>query len=281
VTDLPDGIHHGIPFADYVDIPRVHNTALKQIAESPLRYQHYLRHGQPSKDILRRGHAAHTATLEPKRFLEEYALWKGKVRNGKVWDAFRDALNGRVDITPKEYDTATAIGEAVRTHPIAGPYFVKGAPEVTILWTEPVTGTQCKARADWIDSTMVDLKTTGQIAPFRFLRAAYNLDYHVQAALYVDGYKTITGETLPFVLAVVESKPPHEIIVYRMPEEILEAGREEYLNRLERLQHCIATDSWPGRCEVEMTFQLPAYAYDHEDDDADALGLDFGNGDAS
>jgi hypothetical protein len=281
MVDLPDGIHHGIPFADYVDIPRVHNTALKQIAESPLQYQHYLRHGQPDKAILRRGHAAHTATLEPKRFLREYLLWEGKVRRGREWDAFKAALNGRVDITPKEYDTATAIGEAVRTHPVAGPYFAKGAPEVTILWTDPTTGTKCKARADWVDAAMVDLKTTGAVDPFRFQRTAYRLDYHVQAALYTDGYAAVTGETLPFVLVVVEAAPPHDVIVYRMPEEILEVGREEYLNRLDRLQHCIAANRWPGRCDVEMTFQLPAYAYDHEDDDADALGLDFGEREAS
>jgi hypothetical protein len=66
------------------------------------------------------------------------------------------------------------------------------------------------------------------------------------------------------------------VVVYELPEIVVDEGRDAYRSALRRLVECRANDHWPGVASGVVPLRLPEWARRHEDEDADGLGLDFG-----
>lgn len=264
-----------------------HNfSTLKEFARSPLHYQHRLTTPRPDTYSLSFGHASHVAVLEPERFLREYVLWQAKDedgktrhRRGKVWEAFQAANPGKTIIRDEEYDQAIALKDAVRADDVAMRYLAAGRPEVALTWTDAETGLPCKGRIDWegkVDGypVIVDLKSARDPGQRAFGRSCAIYQYHVQLAFYADGYEAATGKFPRVVIVAVESTPPHDVVTYIVPAEILEIGRDEYRKWLVRFQECTRDRTWFGSGNgIEQTLSLPAWAVPEEEGLED-LGLE-------
>lgn len=216
------------------------------------------------------GLASHVATLQPELFAASHITYP-KRRAGKDWEAFQEANAGKVIMSASEYETATAIAAAVRAHDIASAYLTAGAPEVALGWIDKVTGLACKCRVDWLDEQMpplmVDLKTTRDASPHAFGAAAYRYGYHIQAAFYADGYEAITGRVPQYAIIAVESAAPYDVVCYRVSDELLARGREEYRRLLELVKDCERTGYWPGLApNEELVLDLPPWAKESEDE---------------
>lgn len=268
-------IQSRVPAADYRAWPALSISLLKELRRSPRHYRYISEHPRTSAPMML-GTAAHCATLEPERFGRDYAVWTRRTdsgrmapRNGKAWDAFVAESSGREILTEDEVSLALAIADAVRTDPVAAKYLEAGDPEVTLEWE--FNGRACKGRPDWItmqdgEPVLVGLKTARECRHFAFGAAAAKLGHHLQWAWYFDGYKTITGRPARMVEIVVESAPPHAVVVYAIPDDILEQGREEYLQLLDLLTRCEAEGYWPGPAETEQILSLPSWVYGSDDD---------------
>jgi len=265
---------------DYATIQAVNFSSLKEILTSPRRYRHRLKSPRPSTKNMRLGTAAHTAVLEPERFMIDYALFSGKRRAGKKWKEFQAANDGKQIIKTDEYKTAIAIRDAVRRDACAMRYLEAGHPEVTIVWDDTETGVRCKGRLDWVSQdpsdVVVDLKGAANIESFAFWRSAARLLYHAQKAFYLDGFKAaVPGSDPKSKVVAVEFEEPHDVVVYNMTNEVLDKGREEYRSMLIRLVECEHRREWPGYANgCEMDAQLPAWMMT-EDDDLESLGLEL------
>jgi hypothetical protein len=281
-------IRANVSFEEYSKMPAVSITRLKELGRSPLHYRFRLDNPKESA-AMSLGTAAHMATLEPMRFTTEVAVWTQRTesgsmspRRGKAWESFQDEHKGKLLLSPSEHELAQDIASAVRGHEIARQYLSDGSPEVSMIW-ETVLADQtvvpCKGRADWLTELdgrphLVGLKTARDCRPFQFGAAAARYGYHLQWAFYTDGFQALTG-TLPRVIEiVVESDPPHAVVVYEIPEDVLEQGRDEYLRLLDVLVECERTGRWPGPApEREQVLTLPSWVYGSEDDISE-LGLE-------
>ena len=275
------GIYPGIDWQVYLDVERVRISNLKEMSRSPLHYRHRLT-SERKTAALSLGHSAHVAVLEPERFEADYVLWDERTesgtvrpRRGKDWDAFCAANQGKTIIKLDEYRFACAIRDAVRRNPTATKYLRKGRSEVAVIWEDAATQRRCKGRVDWITNidgcdAIVGLKTTRDGDVRAFSNQAAKLLYHLQWAFYFDGYEAATGEKARVVELAIESAPPHDVVAYIVPAEVIEFGREEYRRLLGRLFDCELTNRWPGRAENEMVFELPRYLQD----DAESEGGD-------
>jgi hypothetical protein len=272
-------------FSAYRSIQAINWSSLKHLSRSPAHYLAALL--APSKDTaaLKRGRAVHVAVLEPDRFASLYSVW-GSRRSGKDWDAFdaSERLAEREVLTEKEYELAKAIAIAVRGDPVAARYVTGVKTEQSIGWThrrpefEGLAGYEmaCKARLDAVGPLgIVDLKTARDGSPSAFGREVLRLEYHVQAAWYVDGYRAQTGRELPWSWVVVESTPPHVVQVYQADQDVLELGRERYRELLDLLHACSRDNNWPGYATSEMPIQLPRWAWPSDSDDVADLELSF------
>lgn len=262
---------------EYDSLPGISITRLKELRRSPMHYLYRLTNPKQS-DALTLGTATHVAALEPERFESQFSVWQGvtasgraKPRSGKNWLAFKNtaAKAGQTILTAAEALEARTIARAVRSDPLALAYLEVGDPEVTLQWQ--VRGRIARGRADWLtkvegEPVLVGLKTARDARPIQFGNQCAKLGYHLQWAFYYDGYEFITGRQARMVEIVVETAPPHAVVVYRIPDDVIQQGRDEYLVLLDQLDECERTGSWPGPSTQEEYLTLPSWVYAAHDD---------------
>ena len=93
-----------------------------------------------------------------------------------------------------------------------------------------------------------DLKTTaeGGASPDVFTRTITNLNYHLQAAHYLQG----TGAT-NFIFVVIEKVFPYNIGVYKLENEFLDYGYELQEQALLKISEATTSGKWLGYTDTE------------------------------
>lgn len=280
-----------IPVPEYNEIDAVNYSTLKYVLKSPRHYYHAKTIGTEQTPAMALGTACHCAILEPERFSDEFAVWDSQTksgrsapRTGKAWEHFRRVNAGATILTTKQYETAAAMRDAVRADPIAMQFLSEGDAEVALVWTDEATKLLCKGRVDWItridgEPVIVGLKTAADAGFDAFSRQSNRLLYHLQWAMYREGYHTITGEIPRVIEIAVESKVPHDSVVYEIGSDVIEPGLALYREALDEVARCRDKGVWPGQGGGEIvSLVLPAWAAGVPSDDEVALdmtGLDM------
>lgn len=290
---MNDGVYADLKREQYDLLERTNFSKLSKIAISPAHYRHGLMEQDEQTDALKVGRAGHVATFEPERFLKQWVKWDGGRRAGKDWERFRGEHEpfGREILTEAEFDLCVAVQKSVRNSAMAAPYLTGGQGEVTLLWTYrvgpigalPGYSFEMKSRIDFLAKigAITDLKIVRSAEPQAFGRACVEYRWHSRAACYVDAYKALTGKTLPYIVVAVEKKPPHITQVYRIPEHVLQFGRDDYRGMLDRLHLCKSESRYPGYADDVLDLELPTWALPQDDEDPTGLGLEIRGHDAA
>lgn len=179
------------------------------------------------------GTAFHTALLEP----EQYQPGQPGLNDTLVW----------------------WLVEGVKHNTELNRLLQAGTPEPSVLFTEPLTDTLCKLRADLVVDapgqpyTVIDFKTTNarDADHFRWQCSAY--DYDRQATFYTDA---LGAER--FLLVGVQKTEPFGVFPLEVTDQMMDEGRQKY-HRLLRLLKAPAT--------------APAYRAEAVQAAVEALGL--------
>jgi hypothetical protein len=271
------GFFHGTLFEDYDKIAAVNFSSLRHMTRSPLAYRWFKDHPQAPTAPMVLGNHTHRMILEPDT-IGDFAVWgevEGQnVRRGKVWDAFQAecAAAQKQVITLEQKKSMVSIATAVRKSSLAMRFLDTPRSEVAMVWRDKTFERDIKGRADKIGNIsgrayLVDLKTCRDCRKFPFGNAAYRMGYHIQLAMYRAGHLVLTGEDPEVYEVAVESKPPYELAVYQVPDEVLAKGQEEYEFLMKQLIECERTDTWPPREEGITELSLPSYAYGSDADE--------------
>jgi len=269
VTTEYSGIVHGLDELEYHRLPGLSSTGAKRILRSPAHYQWEMQH-RVEKAAYDFGHAVHALVLGTGLDIVEIDAedWRSKAARDERAAAYAE---GKVPLLTKDAKRARAAAAAVERHPIAGPLFQRGNPEVSMFWTDEATGVQCRGRLDWLRLSgrplIVDLKTTDNADPRAFGRTAASFGYDLQTEFYTQGYEAITGERLPFLHVLVETEQPHAVSVVQLDDEALRIGAIKVRAALERYRDCTASGIWPAYDPTTIhPVSLPRWAaYDAED----------------
>jgi len=140
-----------------------------------------------------------------------------------------------------------------------------GKKQMSLFTIETSTGLLCKARPDLVPDgpSLWDLKGTHDATERGFERTAYNMAYHIQAALYLDLWNALCGTVEPkteFRFAVFEFEPPHAYRVFKCSDSFIERGRQDYQAALLKYAECRNANSWPLYPQEEATLFLPVWA---------------------
>ena len=242
-------------YDDYSKLPGVNWSTLKEMRRSPAHYQLAMRRPRETTPAMRLGSAVDCAVLTPRQFESRYAIYEG-TRRGKAWEQFESEslAAGRDVLTASEAADVLAMKRAVEASPIAQELLVRMSAQTPIQGE--LRGIQCKGLLDAVrPGRIADLKTAKDGSPEGFSRQAWALGYFGQAAFYSD----LVGQPVEFHFLVVE-KETYQVSVYRVGEECMRAGREQYTQCLDRLALCLKTNDWPGYSDREMMLQLPKWA---------------------
>ena len=106
--------------------------------------------------------------------------------------------------------------------------------------------------------------------PGHFERDILKYYYHCQAAIY----RKAIGEQYGYkpkemYIIACESKPPHDVVVYRLTPRILDLGERTAYMWLSELRNCQASDRWPGYTSAVVDVDVPDYMLEDDEDSED------------
>jgi hypothetical protein len=265
-TEL-NGFYEDMDFESYAAVPALNGSSIVSMRRSPMAYKHNKDNPSPPSAAMQLGTITHRMILEPE-LVGKIAVWgllpDEKVRNGRVWNDFKVANADKTILHVNDYITSTSMAKAALENvPIKQYAAAEGTTEVSMFWRHPHTKRRYKARVDKIcldPLTIIDLKTTRDSRPHKFSNQAYSLGYVVKMANYWNGYRILTGKEPAVKLLAIDSKAPHEGVVYNVARDLLLLGLEELDQLVARLDECEAENKWPPAETEECDLDLPPWA---------------------
>jgi hypothetical protein len=245
---------------DYNAIQAINWSSLKHMGTSPLHYRHALESPPPDTSTFAFGRLVHTLILEPDTFHNEYAIFDGAARRGKVWEAFKEANEGKTILKLAEVESAQEMAKAVRDNHALTLGHLSHVEQV-ITWTDEATGLECKGRFDGLTKwgMLFDLKTAQDISRRGFTSAIARYGYAAQAAFYMDGARAMGLDVNGWAWLVVEKSAPYDNGLLHASEEMIKAGRNHYRELLGAVKRCHEMGAWPGRYASAVTLDPPAW----------------------
>ncbi|ELI1566552.1 PD-(D/E)XK nuclease-like domain-containing protein [Salmonella enterica] len=261
--DIKPGIYFDITNEAYHAGPGVSKSQLDDIAICPAFYQ--WRKAAPvdteKTKALDMGTALHCRLLEPDEFKNRFIIvpeFNRRTTAGKEEEkAFLEncANSGKTVMTAEDGRKLELMYGSVMAHPGCRALLeAEGKTESSIYWTDTETGELCRIRPDKFltnSPLILDVKKVTDMS--RFARHVEEFRYHVQAAMYCEGWKAYSGETPRFAfLAVSESIDcgKYPVHLYILEDEHHDIGYSLFRRDLNTYHECKSSNKWGWGFEV-------------------------------
>lgn len=235
----------------------INKSKLDHIESSPGVYQWSLNApSDPEKmKALDFGTAIHAKVLEPDLFYSQYISEpivnkRTNVGKDEIKKFYKKNPNATI-ITADDFTKLRYMYDSIYAHPTARNLLEKdGLYESSIFWTDEETGELCKVRPDKVltnENIIVDLKKTDYIN--NFSKSIEEFRYHVQDAMYSDGYYNHFGDYPTFALIAVSSTiscGKYPVRVFILSDKNKEEGHRLYRKNMLTYSQCKKTDEWNG-----------------------------------
>lgn len=180
----------------------------------------------------------------------------------KILFTLEDINSSGIELTKNELNQVIGTARAIKANKHASAAFSqKGESELSIFWQDEESGLQLKCRPDFLPydcEDIPDYKTCASVNPETFYKDFLNYGYHIQAAMYREGIKSVTGKTVQsFFFVAQEKEPPYITQVYIPDMALIEHGRKAVKNALEVYSECEKTGIWKTFSDkvIELTIQ--------------------------
>lgn len=253
----PSGLVLDLSNEEYHSGVGVSKSQLDDIAESPATY--IWRKSAPVDEEklkpLDMGTALHCLLLEPQEFESRFIIapeFNRRTNAGKEAEAeflANCSELGKTIMTAEEGRKLKLMRESVFAHPDARWLLEQdGICEGSLYWTDGETGELCRCRPDKMMNglpILADVKKVDDMS--RFERHVEEFRYHVQDAMYSDGYREIYGEVPDFIFIAVSSSIEcgrYPVRVRPLSPEWRAEGYELYRRDLHKFHECRANNEW-------------------------------------
>ncbi|WP_151824517.1 PD-(D/E)XK nuclease-like domain-containing protein [Acinetobacter bereziniae] len=264
--------------ADYHSHPAVSSSQLKTILRSPAHF--YAKHiagcEYKQTSAMAIGTAVHSLFLEPHNFENDCAIEpvvnkrtnEGKAKN----EEFLLANLNKTIITQQQFESASAMVEAMKKHPMFKMILSGGIREASVFYKDDETDLDCRVRFDWHvapnvseffpNGLIMDIKKTTDARESEFARSCQKYGYALSASMYLQGYKAYYGsDSNPtFLFFVVEEDSPFESIIYYASDEMIFAGEIKRREAMLKLQQAKSNNEWSGYSKQIQQINLPVWA---------------------
>jgi exodeoxyribonuclease VIII len=201
---------------------------------------------------MRIGNHAHRGLLQPDYAESQLVIYDGAARRGKKWEAFVEAnphVSREEIVNRKEHEQILGCIEGVKRKPDALALVTGGTAEMEIFWTDEITGLRCKAKPDMFrQPVLVDLKTVSSrhFNRDRLPTHATSAGWPIQLAWYVMGLRAHGYTVTEANIVVVESRPPHDCVVWQVASHLMRSGVQICRKTLDAIAACEKSGDWPG-----------------------------------
>lgn len=285
------GVHHDMSARRYHALPGASASRLRKLWQSsPAHLRVEMRKPIEPSPAMILGTLAHHAVLEPDKPLPKLVVppatypapaesslvktkkvavgdavdWSWSATYCKAWKrTMEDA--GRMVVSQATYDSTFGAALSVARHPISGPLLAEGDSEVSLVTWDQTNDIGVRCRLDYVSlgRALLDCKFTHDVTPRAFGKHAYEMGYHIQAALYLDVWNSLCGFDDPkdeFKFIACEQTEPWAVNVFTCSPEFIELGRRDAAEILATFARCLREDRWPAYPEQEHTLYVPRWA---------------------
>lgn len=239
---------------EYRQNPAVSRSELWKLSESPEKFIYYKEHPVEATHSLVFGQLLHKIVLQPDTVWEDFVVAPTvdrRTKDGKkAYAAFLESSNGKTAVTADMVDKATAMCSALYKDTFCKK-LLSGQKEVPYFWQDEPTGENCKCRADCVveigsSSYVIDLKSANDASTGIFMRDSIKYGYTLQASMYLDGVKSVTGKDHEFVFIVIEKEPPYSINILQADRNFITHGTDIFRELIGTYNYCKKTGNWYG-----------------------------------
>ncbi len=250
------GLYFDMPADQYHKAPGLSKGLLDAFAKTPIKYKRALQGIKKQSREFDIGSATHLLVLEPEKFDSQVVCGPAD-RRGNKWKEAKENNPDKIVLTESEYEMVQDMRDAVFAHPDCQWLLNEGDSEVSCFWNEPITQQLCRCRSDFMrsDGILVDVKTVQEnyAGQEEFSKHILNYNYHIQAAMYCDGFSRITNQKYEsFIFIVVEKVQdccPELVAVHHIEPMSFEIGKIEYMEKLQAFKRHFDLkdgDRWDG-----------------------------------
>lgn len=256
---METGIYYGLSNDDYHNGPGISKSQLDHIAKSPAHYL-FMKNAPVDTEKLKAldmGTALHCLLLEPDEFHNRFIEapeFNRRTNQGKEDEKeFLKSCEstGKIVMDHEQHRKLKLMRDSAFAHHGAR-YFLEaeGVSEASIYWTDSDTDELCRIRPDKMISNqpvIIDVKKVADMS--RFDRHIEEFRYHVQNAMYQEGYLRHYGEMPVFLfLAVSETVDcgRYPVHVYELDQDDIDVGFRLFKQNLHTFHECRISDDWGG-----------------------------------
>ena len=260
-TDISNSAYHGSG-----DLSR--SKAWSLITSCPAKVYHEMKNppdGDAKHFVI--GGCTHTATLEPFKLEEEYAV-KPKEIDGRgpltkdykaAFSLMQDHAPEKRWLTPSDYKNCMEMAASAREHPLLQTYL--DDPATIIEGTGYFThrGAECKVRPDLFNpgaGVVIDLKTTQEGDLHGFSKSVRRYGYSFQSCWYLTGLQKMGYNPKEFIFLCVEKSAPFLTSAYAIPASEIERQKPNMSKACNIWNECMKTGVWPGYPDEVQTLSL-------------------------
>lgn len=259
---------YDMPAEQYRARKELSSSGMRQIlATCPAKFHWDQLNPPEPKDDFDFGHVAHKLVLGEGEQIEILGFDNFRTADARAakLQAYRD---GKIPILEREFLKAKAMALEVRKHPDARSLFEHGKPEQSLFWRDAATGTEMKARVDWLGESrvnrrlkIVDYKTARAVDPESVRRAIAEHAYHQQGATYKEAAMALGlgGEDTVVLLVLQEKEAPFLVHVVQLTSFDLSLGAARNRAAIRIYRECVESGEWPGYAGISHIEQ-PAWA---------------------
>ncbi|WP_145586757.1 PD-(D/E)XK nuclease-like domain-containing protein [Yersinia rochesterensis] len=254
------GIYYDIPNETYHSGSGVSKSMLDMVALDPSLIQ-WRKNAPVDTDklsALDMGTALHCALLEPDEFDNRFIkapLFNRRSTEGKEKEkAFIADCegSGKIILDHEQHRQLTLMRGSTFAHPAAKFLLEEdGFCESSIYWIDDETSELCRVRPDRYlrnRPVVIDVKKTADMERF-FRWHIEGFRYHVQAAMYSDGFYQHFGEWPQFIFIVVSETIDcgrYPVRVVKLDTVKMDRGNRLYRNDLMTYHECRVSNNWGG-----------------------------------
>ncbi|OCA53904.1 PD-(D/E)XK nuclease-like domain-containing protein [Photorhabdus namnaonensis] len=256
---MKPGIYYDISNEDYHNGEGVSKSQLDDIAKSPAFYR-WKKNAPIDTEKLKAldmGTALHCLLLEPDEFSNRFIEapeFNRRTNQGKADEKefLKDCeKTGKTVMDYEQHRKLKLMRDSVMAHHAAR-YFLEadGYNEASIYWSDPDTDELCRIKPDKFllnQPVIVDVKKVADME--RFPCHIEEFRYHVQNAMYQEGYLRHFGESPLFLfIAVSESIDcaRYPVRVFELDSDDVDVGFNLFKQNLHIFHECRINDDWGG-----------------------------------
>ena len=250
-TDISNSVYHG---ADELN----RSMAWQLVKSCPAKVWHQMQNPTPSDaPHFVVGGCTHTATLEPLKLDDEYAVKPESIdgnssRTNAYKAVFEEMQKNEPDkrwLTKSDYDTCMKMADSAREHPLLQTYL--DDPDTIIEGTGyfGYEGAECKVRPDLFNTrsgVVIDLKTTQEGDPKGFGYSVRKYGYDFQTAFYMEGLRRMGYNPTQFIYLCVEKSAPYLTSAYEIDLTQVSRMKVKMGEACRTWVKCMESGVWPG-----------------------------------